>query len=102
MQAVGVVVTPRLGTGPPGSSPHIRVDCSRMAVISIFAIDTISTPSTMLIKQSYRDVPTKSGGKMRIYVYEPHVVEYPEARFPGCVVFSEVCYCLSISAMEAC
>lgn len=39
----------------------------------------------MLIKSSYRDVETKSGGggKMRIYVIEPNVPDYPEAKFPG-------------------
>jgi carboxymethylenebutenolidase len=45
----------------------------------------------MLIKESYRDVETKSGGTMRIIIIEPHVPEYPNAKFPGCVVFSEVC-----------
>lgn len=41
----------------------------------------------MLIKTSYRDVPTKAdgrSGKMRIYIIEPEVPEYPEAKFPGC------------------
>ncbi|GFZ48126.1 Dienelactone hydrolase [Saitozyma sp. JCM 24511] len=47
----------------------------------------------MLIKTSYRDVPTKANGRsgtMRIYLIEPNVPEYPEAKFPGCVVFSEI------------
>ncbi|EKD03409.1 carboxymethylenebutenolidase [Trichosporon asahii var. asahii CBS 8904] len=47
----------------------------------------------MLIKTSYRDVETKADGcpgKMRIFVIEPNVPEYPEAKFPGCVVFSEI------------
>lgn len=46
----------------------------------------------MLIKTSYRDVETKSGngGKMRIYIIEPNVPDYPDAKFPGCVVFSEI------------
>ncbi|KAJ9092308.1 hypothetical protein QFC19_008742 [Naganishia cerealis] len=43
----------------------------------------------MLIKQSHRDVPTKAGGTMRVFIIEPHVPEYPSAKFPGCVVFSE-------------
>jgi len=41
----------------------------------------------MLIKTSYHDVPTKAdgrAGKMRIYVIEPNVPEYPNAKFPGC------------------
>ncbi|KAJ9125664.1 hypothetical protein QFC22_000626 [Naganishia vaughanmartiniae] len=44
----------------------------------------------MLIKQSHRDVPTKAGGTMRVFIIEPHVPEYPSAKFPGCVVFSEI------------
>ncbi|WWD20661.1 hypothetical protein CI109_105137 [Kwoniella shandongensis] len=47
----------------------------------------------MLVKTSYRDVPTKANGKegtIRIYIIEPNVPEYPEAKFPGCVVFSEI------------
>lgn len=41
----------------------------------------------MLIKTSYRDVPTKADGRagtMRIYIIEPKVPEYPDAKFPGC------------------
>ncbi|OCF43642.1 carboxymethylenebutenolidase [Kwoniella heveanensis CBS 569] len=47
----------------------------------------------MLIKTSYRDVPTKADGKegsIRIYLVEPNLPDYPEAKFPGCVVFSEI------------
>jgi carboxymethylenebutenolidase len=46
----------------------------------------------MLIKTSYRDVPTKSGkpGTIRIYIIEPSLPSYPQAKFPGCVVFSEI------------
>ncbi|WVQ85900.1 hypothetical protein IAT38_008068 [Cryptococcus sp. DSM 104549] len=47
----------------------------------------------MLIKQSYRDVPTKANGKegtIRIYLIEPSLPGYPDAKFPGCVVFSEI------------
>lgn len=56
-------------------------------------ISAFSVADTMLIKESYQDVPTKAGGKdgsMRIYVIEPNVPEFPEAKFPGVVVFSEV------------
>jgi carboxymethylenebutenolidase len=41
----------------------------------------------MLIKTSYRDIPTKANGQVgtiRIYIIEPNVPEYPEAKFPGC------------------
>ncbi|KAE8541395.1 hypothetical protein D1P53_002754 [Cryptococcus gattii VGV] len=47
----------------------------------------------MLIKTSYRDVPTTANGKsgtIRIYLVEPSLPGYPKARFPGCVVFSEI------------
>ncbi|WWC92253.1 uncharacterized protein L201_007207 [Kwoniella dendrophila CBS 6074] len=47
----------------------------------------------MLIKSSYRDVPTKANGKegtIRIYLIGPHLPDYPQAKFPGCVVFSEI------------
>ena len=47
----------------------------------------------MLIKQSYKDVETTANGvkgTMRIIIIEPNVPEYPDAKFPGCVVFSEV------------
>jgi carboxymethylenebutenolidase len=47
----------------------------------------------MLIKSSYKDVPTTSNGKkgtMRVHILEPNVPDYPDAKFPGCVVFSEI------------
>jgi hypothetical protein len=47
------------------------------------------TRAEMLIKTSYKDVPTKADGKsgtMRIYVIEPNMPDYPEAKFPGVVV----------------
>lgn len=44
----------------------------------------------MLIKTSFKDVAVGPDGKgtMRCFVIEPNVPEYPEARFPGVVVFS--------------
>ncbi|KAL1410076.1 hypothetical protein Q8F55_004079 [Vanrija albida] len=47
----------------------------------------------MLIKTSYHDIPTKANGRagtIRIFIIEPNVPDYPEAKFPGCVVFSEI------------
>ncbi|OCF54745.1 carboxymethylenebutenolidase [Kwoniella mangroviensis CBS 10435] len=47
----------------------------------------------MLIKTSYRDVPTKANGRagtIRIFLIEPNLPDYPQAKFPGCVVFSEI------------
>ncbi|KAJ5518486.1 C-24(28) sterol reductase [Penicillium expansum] len=47
---------------------------------------------TMLIQESYHDVPTTADGQgtMRIYVFHPTIPGYPNARFPGVVVFSEI------------
>lgn len=45
----------------------------------------------MLIKTSYKDVPTTADGKdgiMRIYVIEPNMPDHPDAKFPGVVVVS--------------
>ncbi|THW08056.1 alpha/beta-hydrolase [Aureobasidium pullulans] len=44
----------------------------------------------MLIEESYKDVATKNGGSMRIFTWHPTVPNYPKARFPGVVVFSEI------------
>ncbi|WVO17384.1 hypothetical protein L204_105076 [Cryptococcus depauperatus] len=47
----------------------------------------------MLVKTSYRDVPTIANerkGTIRIYLVEPNLPGYPNAKFPGCIVFSEI------------
>ncbi|KAL9110930.1 MAG: hypothetical protein Q9227_004545 [Pyrenula ochraceoflavens] len=46
----------------------------------------------MLIQESHVDVPTTAGGKgsMRIFIFHPTLAEYPHAKFPGVVVFSEI------------
>ncbi|KAF2146353.1 uncharacterized protein K452DRAFT_264126 [Aplosporella prunicola CBS 121167] len=44
----------------------------------------------MLIQESYKDVPTKEGGNMRIFMFHPTIHGYPKAKFPGVVVFSEI------------
>ncbi|KAK3344465.1 Alpha/Beta hydrolase protein [Lasiosphaeria hispida] len=47
----------------------------------------------MLIKESHADVPTTANGKttsMRILVFYPTIPGYPNARFPGVVLFSEI------------
>lgn len=52
-----------------------------------------NTGAEMLVKTSYKDVTTTangSKGSIRIYLIEPNVPEYPGAKFPGCVVFSEI------------
>lgn len=54
---------------------------------STLVATTATTTVNMLIKTSYRDVETKAdgrSGKMRIFVIEPNVPEYPDAKFPGC------------------
>ncbi len=43
--------------------------------------------STMLVKSSYHDVPTKADGRngtIRIFLIEPNLPDYPQAKFPGC------------------
>ncbi|KAG5663824.1 hypothetical protein KAF25_006409 [Fusarium avenaceum] len=47
----------------------------------------------MLIKESHVDVPTTANGKdssMRIFVFHPTIPGYPNARFPGVSLFSEI------------
>ncbi|CAJ2511069.1 Uu.00g066940.m01.CDS01 [Anthostomella pinea] len=47
----------------------------------------------MLIKESHADVHTKVDGKetsMRIFVFHPTIPQYPKARFPGVVLYSEI------------
>ncbi|EAT91650.2 hypothetical protein SNOG_00155 [Parastagonospora nodorum SN15] len=44
----------------------------------------------MLITETHKDVPTKAGGDMRIFLFHPSIPNYPKAKFPGVVVFSEI------------
>ncbi|KAL3302511.1 Dienelactone hydrolase [Colletotrichum asianum] len=47
----------------------------------------------MLIKESHVDVPTKADGKdgsMRIFLFHPSIPGYPNAKFPGVCLFSEI------------
>ncbi|KAJ1338261.1 carboxymethylenebutenolidase [Microdochium nivale] len=47
----------------------------------------------MLIKESHADVQITVDGKetsMRIFLFHPTVPQYPSARFPGVVLFSEI------------
>lgn len=44
----------------------------------------------MLIQESHKDVATQAGGDMRIFVFHPTIANYPQAKFPGVVVFSEI------------
>lgn len=44
----------------------------------------------MLVKQSHKDVVTADGSSMRVFIIEPNVPGYPNAKWPGCVVFSEI------------
>ncbi|KAL0483169.1 carboxymethylenebutenolidase [Acrasis kona] len=43
----------------------------------------------MLIKESHVDVNTSSG-LMRVHIYAPNLARYPNARFPGVAVFTEI------------
>jgi carboxymethylenebutenolidase len=80
-------------------TPHIRLVC----------LDILFT---MLVQESFKDVPTKVGGSgtMRmnlrrllsqlqriltkpvqgIFIFHPTIAGYPHAKFPGVVVFSEI------------
>ncbi|TFK41109.1 dienelactone hydrolase [Crucibulum laeve] len=46
----------------------------------------------MLITKTFHDVPSKlDGGRpIRIFVISPNIPNYPQAKFPGVVVFSEI------------
>ncbi|KAJ0107308.1 hypothetical protein N8I77_006552 [Diaporthe amygdali] len=47
----------------------------------------------MLIKESHADVTTTVNGvesSMRIFVFHPTIPQYPNARFPGVLLFSEI------------
>jgi len=47
----------------------------------------------MLIQETHHDVATKADGKdgsMRIFLFHPTIHGYPNARFPGVVLFSEI------------
>jgi len=47
----------------------------------------------MLITKTFHDIPTKldaNGRPIRIFVISPVVQNYPQAKFPGVVVFSEI------------
>ncbi|KKA26672.1 hypothetical protein TD95_001652 [Thielaviopsis punctulata] len=47
----------------------------------------------MLIKESFADVKTSVDGKegtMRIFIFHPTIPQFPNAKFPGVVLFSEI------------
>ncbi|QLG72402.1 hypothetical protein HG535_0D01100 [Zygotorulaspora mrakii] len=44
----------------------------------------------MLITETYQDVKTSYGTTLRIYIYSPKINGYPNAKFPGVVVYSEI------------
>ena len=43
----------------------------------------------MLVKDNSTDVAT-STNSMRIYTFEPQIADYPNAKFPGIIVFTEI------------
>ncbi|ODV91271.1 hypothetical protein CANCADRAFT_122058 [Tortispora caseinolytica NRRL Y-17796] len=43
----------------------------------------------MLLKESYKDVETKYGN-MRVFLFHPVIPGYPDAKFPGVIVYSEI------------
>ncbi|CCK68245.1 carboxymethylenebutenolidase KNAG_0A05820 [Huiozyma naganishii CBS 8797] len=45
----------------------------------------------MLIEETFEDVPTSCGQTpMRCYIFTPKVANYPQAKFPGVIVYSEI------------
>ncbi|KAK6456833.1 carboxymethylenebutenolidase [Scheffersomyces xylosifermentans] len=44
----------------------------------------------MLIEETYHDVKTSYGTTMRLFVYHPKVPNYPNVKFPGVIVYSEI------------
>lgn len=44
----------------------------------------------MLLKETYVDVDTSYNTKMRMYVFHPVIPNYPKAKFPGVIVYSEI------------
>lgn len=44
----------------------------------------------MLIKETYHDVQTLYGTTMRLFVFHPVIPNYPKAKFPGVIVYSEI------------
>ncbi|CCH44690.1 putative carboxymethylenebutenolidase [Wickerhamomyces ciferrii] len=44
----------------------------------------------MLITESYHDVKTSYGTTLRLYTYHPKIPNYPKAKFPGVLVYSEI------------
>ena len=48
---------------------------------------------SMLIQKTHHDIPSqldKNGRPIRIYIIAPVVQNYPHAKFPGVVCFSEI------------
>ncbi|KAI6290161.1 hypothetical protein MCOR14_009109 [Pyricularia oryzae] len=82
------------------NSKHLRIDrytADNFFLSTYFSNRTKSTKSPyankMLIKESHADVQTTVNGvesTMRIFVFHPTIPQYPNARFPGVVIFSEI------------
>ncbi|KAK9453048.1 Alpha/Beta hydrolase protein [Dipodascopsis uninucleata] len=44
----------------------------------------------MLIKETFHDIKTSYGTTMRVYIYHPFIPNFPKAKFPGVLVYSEI------------
>ncbi|OZJ04893.1 hypothetical protein BZG36_02519 [Bifiguratus adelaidae] len=45
----------------------------------------------MLVTESFVDIPTTvAQGPMRVYLFAPNLPQYPDAKFPGVAVFTEI------------
>lgn len=43
---------------------------------------------SMLVKESHRDIKMASGKFMRVFMFEPNLKEYPNAKWPGVICFT--------------
>ena len=44
----------------------------------------------MLFTESYTDIKTSIDTSMRVFLYHPKIPQYPNAKFPAVIVFSEI------------
>jgi carboxymethylenebutenolidase len=44
----------------------------------------------MLVKEWTQDIEMASGKRMTVYLYAPNLKEYPSAKWPGVICFTEI------------
>lgn len=78
---------PRLDIYKAGLSHY----CNHISLKPWFDSQSSAVTLTMvLINESHHDVVTSGGTTMRIFLFHPVISGYPNAKFPGVVVFSEI------------